>query len=490
VTEKKNIVEENKEIVTNVEKKENKMGVMPVNRLLVTMAWPMMLSMLVQALYNVVDSIFVSHITTNEVVLDENGEFISAGTDAISALGLAFPVQILIIALGVGTGVGVNAVLSRALGEKDQKTVNSAAVHAVFLMAVTYIINLVIGVFFSHTIISGQGAEGRKLEYGTTYLTIVCCCSLAVYMEIIFERLLQSTGRTLLSMIPQIAGAVINCIMDPILIYGLFGAPKMGVAGAAIATVFGQTVATVIGLWLNLKKNPDIQFSFRHFRPDKRIIGRIYSVGLPAIIMQAVGSVMNFGMNSIILALNQSAVAVFAVYYKLQSFFFMPIIGLGNAMVPIAAYNYGAGRRHRVIQVFKCSLVYAFFLMFIGFLLFELIPGTLLGLFDTGDDTLKIYGIPALRKIGVHYLLAWFCIMASSLFQALGNGVYSMFVSLARQLVVLLPAAYILGKIGGIHLLWWCFPLAELMSLTVCVFFLVRIYRKVIVNIPDERTTV
>ena len=466
--------------------KENKMGVMPVNRLLVSMAWPMMLSMLVQALYNVVDSVFVSRITTDEQVFNEAGEFVSAGTDAISALGLAFPVQILIIALGVGTGVGVNAVLSRALGAKDQKTVNSTAVHAIFLIAVTYLINLVIGVFFSRAIISGQGADGRKLEYGTTYLTIVCCCSLAVYMEVIFERLLQSTGRTLLSMIPQLAGAVINCIMDPILIYGLFGAPKMGVAGAAAATVFGQTVATIIGIWLNLKKNPDIQFSFRGFRPNGRIIRQIYSVGLPAIIMQAVGAVMNFGMNAIILSLNSGAVAVFTVYYKLQSFFFMPIIGLGNAMVPIAAYNYGARRRRRVIASFRYSLIYAFFIMFIGFLLFELIPDTLLNLFKTGDDTLILYGVPALRKIGVHYLLAWFCIIASNFFQALGNGVYSMIVSLARQMAVLLPAAYILGKIGGISLVWWCFPMAELVSLLFCVFFLFRINNRVIRKIPDE----
>ncbi len=465
--------------------KENKMGVMPVSKLLLSMAWPMMLSMLFQAFYNVVDSMFVSRITTGEMIYDEAGQFVSAGTDAISALGLAFPMQIIIIGICNGIGVGMNSVLSRALGEKKQKTVNDAAAHGVVLMFLGYLLVLLMGIFLAKPFIMAQGATGRKLEYGITYLRIVSCFSLAVNMEIIMERMLQSTGRTFYSMIPQITGAVINCIMDPILIYGLLGAPKMGVAGAAAATVFGQVVATIIGLYLNRTRNKEIHLTLRGFRFDPAILKAIFTVGVPAMIMQSVGAVMNFAMNRIILALNSSAVAVFTVYYKLQSFFFMPLFGMSNALIPIVAYNYGAGKRKRVIGAFKVSLCYAFGLAILGFLAFEILPGTLLKIFNTGDSTLLTLGVPALRKIGVHYLLAWFCIMAGTMFQSLGNGIYSMIVSMARQLLVLLPVAYIFGRIGGIDMVWWCFPVAEGMSVICSVFFYTRIYKNIIKNIPD-----
>lgn len=467
------------------ETRENKMGVMPVNRLLISMALPMMISMLVQALYNVVDSMFVARITTDEQVFDKAGNLVTAGTDAISALGLAFPVQILLIAVGTGTGVGVNAIVSKALGEKNQKRANSAATHGVFLALCSYILFLLIGIFLAGAVIRGQGATGRTLEYGTTYLTIICTCSIGLYIQMMFERLLQSTGRTIYTMFTQGTGAVINIILDPILIFGYFGLPKMGVAGAAIATVFGQCVAAVLAFLFNKKKNTDLQISFKGFRPNWGMIGKIYSVGLPSIIMQAVGSVMNFGMNSIITGINAAGVAVFTVYYKLQSFFFMPVFGMNNGMIPIIAYNYGAQKRSRLVKTVKLSMFYAFCLTALGFLAFQLIPDKLLLLFDTGDPSLLALGVPALRIIAWHYLIAWFCIIAGSMFQALGNGVYSLVVSIARQLVILLPAAFILGRIGGLDIIWWAFPLAELMSGAVSLFFVFRINRKIIRNIGD-----
>ena len=456
------------------------MGTMPVNKLLLSMALPLMISNFVQALYNVVDSIFVSRITTDEVVLDKLGNTVSAGTDAISALGLAFPIQIIIIALGMGTAVGVSSVLSRALGEKDQHTADSAAMHGIVLMVFAYAISLSIGVFGSQWIIAAQGALGRQLEYGATYLRIVCTLSIAVYMEIMLERILQSTGRTVLSMIPQLTGAVINCIMDPILIYGLLGAPKLGVAGAAYATVFGQVVASCIAVYFNVHKNKDIHFTFNGFRFDTKLVGNILTVGAPAICMQAVGSVMNFGMNYILLGLNRSAVAVFTVYYKLQSFFFMPLFGLNNALVPIIGYNYGARHKDRLKKAHKLALIYGFVMIFIGFLAFEIIPDKLILIFDTGDNALLTLGVPALRKIGFHYLFAWYCILTGGLFQALRNGIYSMINSLSRQLIVLLPAAYILGRIGGVDMVWWSFPIAEVASLLVTLYFYTRIDKKII----------
>ncbi len=464
---------------------ENKMGTMPENKLLISMAVPLMISNFVQALYNVVDSIFVSRITTDEVVQDALGNPVPAGTDAISALGLAFPIQMVIIALCMGTAVGVSSLLSRSLGEGDRETANSTAMHGIFLMLCSYVVSLSIGLFGAKWLISMQGAVGRQLEYGTAYLRIICCCSIGIYMEVMMERLLQSTGRTALSIIPQITGAVINVIMDPILIFGLFGMPKLGVSGAALATVFGQTVATFIGLFLNLKKNPDITLSLRKFRLNGHIIKGIYTVGAPAICLQAVGSFMNFGMNSILLGLHTSAVAVFTIYYKLQSFFFMPMFGLNNALVPIIGYNYGAGNKHRMLKSYRLALIYGFSLIFVGFLLFEIMPDKLIMIFNTGDEALLTLGVPALRKIGVHYLFAWYCILTGGLFQALGNGMYGFITSISRQMVVLLPAAWILGRIGGVDLVWWSFPIAEVMSLMATVFFYILIDRKVIRKMPE-----
>lgn len=452
-----------------VEEKENKMGVMPVNKLLMNMSLPMMISMLVQALYNVVDSIFVSRI-------DEN---------ALTAVSMAFPIQSLMIALGVGTGVGVNALLSRSLGEKDYDRVNKAAGNGIFLAGINYLVFLLVGILVTTPFYLSQTKDAQILSYGQQYLTIICCCSFGMYGQFIFERLLQSTGRTFYTMITQSIGAIINIILDPIFIFGYLGVPKMGVAGAAIATVIGQIVAGTIALVINIKKNDEIQLKLKGFRPDGKIIARIYEVGIPSIIMQAIGSVMTYGMNRILIAFSSTAVAVFGVYFKLQSFIFMPVFGLNNGMVPIIAYNYGAGKKDRLIKTLKLSIIYAVGLMLLGVIIFQLFPAPLFALFDASEIMLAI-GIPALRIISLSFIFAGFCIVCGSLFQALGNGVYSMVVSIARQLLVLLPVAYLLSLSGKVEAVWWAFPIAEIVSLSLTVFFMFRINRKVISRIGES----
>ena len=450
---------------------ENKMGVMPVNRLLLNMSVPMMISMLVQALYNIVDSIFVARVSE----------------EALTAVSLAFPIQTLLIAVGAGTGVGVNALLSKTLGEKNYETANKTAVNGIFLAFLNFLLFVVIGLtvvkpfYFSQV----KTTESDIYSMGIQYLSIVCICSFGVYAQFIFEKLLQSTGLTFFSMLSQLAGAVTNIVLDPILIFGLFGLPAMGVVGAAVATVIGQCVGAAMAILFNLKRNKELTISFKGFWPNGQIIGRIYKVGVPSIIMQAIGSVMTYSMNLILIQFTSTATAVFGVYFKLQSFFFMPVIGLNNGMVPIIAYNYGAGKRIRIVKTIKYSMFYAFILMFLGFLTFELIPGVLLGMFDASEEMLSI-GIRALRTIGVHFLIAWYCIIAGSVFQAVGNGMYSLIVSVARQLVILIPAAYILARIGGLNLVWWAFPLAELMSLCVSTIFLIVIWKKVISRVPNN----
>ena len=450
---------------------ENKMGVMPVNKLLLEMSLPMMASMLVQALYNIVDSIFVAKLSEN----------------ALTAVSLAFPIQTLLIAVGAGTGVGVNALLSKQLGEKDYKRVSRTAMNGILLAGISYLLFVIVGIMGVKPFYASQvkGNEQEIYTMGVQYLTIVCVCSFGLFAQLIFERLLQSTGKTMYSMISQASGAVINIILDPILIFGLCGMPKLGVAGAAVATVLGQIAGGTLGLIFNLKKNKEIQFSLGGLKPDQYTIANIYKVGVPSIIMQAIGSVMTYGMNMILIAFSPTATAVFGVYFKLQSFFFMPVFGLNNGLIPIVAYNYGAGKRSRLIKAIKCSLVYAFLLLFAGFAVFETMPQTLLGMFDASEDMLAI-GVPALRIIGVHFLVAWFCIIASAVFQALGNGVYSLAVSVARQLVVLLPAAYILARLGGLHAVWWAFPIAEIMSVSVSTLFMIAINKKVIRTVPDQ----
>lgn len=454
-----------------VETKENKMGVMPVNKLLLNMSLPMMVSMLVQALYNIVDSIFVAKLSEN----------------ALTAVSLAFPIQTLLIALGTGTGVGVNSLLSKQLGERDLKQVSKTAMNGIFLAVLSYIAFVIVGIVGVRPFYASQvkDADPEILTLGVQYLTIVCVCSFGLYAQLIFEKLLQSTGKTLHSMITQAVGAVTNIILDPILIFGLLGMPKLGVAGAAVATVIGQIVGGTLGLIFNIKVNKEITLSVKGFKPDGTTIGNIYKVGVPSIIMQAIGSVMTYGMNQILITFSSTATAVFGVYFKLQSFFFMPVFGLNNGLIPIVAFNYGAGKRSRVIKAVKCSLVYAFALLLVGFIVFETIPAVLLGMFEASDEMLAI-GVPALRVIAVHFLIAWFCIIAGSVFQALGNGVYSLVVSVARQLVVLLPVAFILARLGGLQAVWWAFPIAELMSFCASSLFMILINKKVIKNIPDN----
>ena len=449
---------------------ENKMGVMPVNRLLISMSLPMMISMLVQALYNVVDSIFVSRINEN----------------ALTAVSLAFPIQSLMIALGAGTGVGVNALLSKSLGEKDFEKANKTAVNGVFLAGMSFIAFLLIGLFAVKPFYMSQTDEAQILEYGKQYLTIVCCCSFGLYTQFIFERLLQSTGKTVYTMITQGLGAIINIILDPIFIFGYFGVPRMGVAGAAIATVIGQVIAGIVGIIVNQKKNTEIRLEFKGFRPDKKIIGQIYQVGIPSIIMQAIGSVMAYGMNRILMTFTSTAAAVFGVYFKLQSFVFMPVFGLNNGMVPILAFNYGAGNKERLIKTMKYSIGYAVALMAVGLVVFQVFPAQLFSLFDASETMLAI-GIPALRIISISFLFAGFCIVCGSVFQALGNGVYSMVVSIARQLIVLLPVAYFLSLTGNVNYVWWSYPIAELMSLSMTIYFLIRIYHGVIKHVGEEK---
>lgn len=451
---------------------ENKMGTMSIGKLVFNMSLPMMVSMLVQALYNIVDSIFVAKLSEN----------------ALTAVSLAFPLQTLLIAVGTGTGVGMNALLSKSLGEKNFKKANKTATNAAFIYALSYIVFLILGFTIVKPFYRSQvgSADAEIMTMGVDYLSTVMIFSFGIFTQVFFERLLTSTGRTIFSMTSQLSGALTNIILDPILIFGMFGFPKMGVTGAAVATVIGQCVAGIVAGTCNHKFNHEVKFEFKGFRPDLKIIGTIYAVGIPSIIMQSIGSIMTYCMNRILIEFSSTATAVFGVYFKLQSFFFMPVFGLNNGITPIIAYNYGARQRKRMTKTIKLSLFVAFCLTFIGFVLFESIPQVLLGMFSASDDLLKI-GIPALRTIGVHYLIAWYCIIVGTVFQALGKAIFSMVVSIMRQLVVLIPAAYLLAKFGGLYMVWWSFPIAEIMSFIVSTAFFIRIWRTVIKDIPEGR---
>ena len=445
------------------EARENKMGYMPENKLLISMAVPMMLSMLVQALYNVVDSIFVAKLSE----------------DALTAVSLAFPVQNLMIAIGSGTGVGINALLSKSLGEKNQRLANKAAHNGILLMIFSFIACALFGIFGSRWFFTTQTDDLVLIEYGQNYLSVIMVFSFGLYGQFITERLLQATGRTIYSMYTQGLGAILNIILDPILIFGLLGCPAMGITGAAVATVIGQIIAAVFGVWLNVKKNPEIQLKVNELVPDGAVIKKIYSVGVPSIIMGSIGSVMTYGMNRILMGFSSTAAAVFGVYFKLQSFFFMPVFGLNNGMVPIIAYNYGARKKERIMKTFKLAVAYAVGIMALGFLVMQIFPAQLFRLFEASADMLSI-GVPALRLISTSFIFAGYCIISGSMFQALGNGMLSMINSIARQLLVLLPVAYLLSLTGNINLIWLSFPIAEIASLTLSSVFLYRIYKKVI----------
>ena len=441
--------------------RENKMGVMPVGRLIVTMALPMIVSMLIQALYNVVDSMFVSRIHE----------------DALAAVSLAFPVQNLLIGLCTGTGVGVNALLSRSLGQKNYNEANRAAHNGIFLAVLGAIAFFLFGLFGARAFFATQTDNADIVAYGADYLSLVTMLSFGIFGEIILERLLQSTGKTFYTMLTQGTGAILNIIFDPIFIFGYFGFPAMGVRGAALATVLGQIVALILGLVFNLKFNREISLNMVGFRPSWRVIRTIYAVGLPSIVMMLVGSVMNYGINQILLGFTSTATAVFGVYFKLQSFVFMPVFGLNNGMVPIVAYNYGARNKERILKTIRISIGIATGVMLLGLAIFQLLPAQLLGLFNPTPELLAI-GVPALRLISLSFIFAGFCVVSGSVFQALGNGMYSLLVSIARQLIVLLPVAWLMARTGNIDMVWLSFPIAELMSVAVSAFFLARIYRQ------------
>lgn len=447
--------------------KENKMGVMPVGKLLISMSLPMMISMLVQAMYNVVDSIFVSRICE----------------DALTAVSMAFPLQSLCIALGAGLGVGVNAILSKALGAKDYDTVNKSALNGLFMTLVNYLILLIVGLTVVKPFYLIQTNSEAIVGYGVDYLSVICCFSFGMFFQFTFERLLQSTGRTFQTMITQATGAIINIILDPIFIFGLFGVKAYGVKGAAIATVIGQMSAALFAMIYNLKINKEINFSLKGFKPDIAIIGTIYKVGIPSIIMQSIGSVMVFCLNKILISFSSTAVAVFGVYFKLQSFVFMPVFGLNNGIIPIVAYNYGARQRKRMLDTVKCALIIAFSIMTVGAIVFELIPTTLFSMFDASEEMLSL-GVVALRTIAIHFPIAAVCIALGSIFQALGYAIYSMFVSIARQIVVLIPVAFLLARTGNVNNVWWCFFIAELMSLSITLICFFRLKKNVIDKIP------
>ena len=448
---------------------ENKMGTMPVSKLLFTMSLPMMISMLVQALYNIIDSIFVAQISEA----------------ALTAVSLAFPIQNLMIAVSAGTCVGVNALLSRSLGEGRRDAANLTAVNGVFLALLSYLAFAFLGLFFSRIYFSSQTGNPEIIEMGIEYLTICTVLGFGIFGEMMFERILQSTGRTIYNMYSQGAGAIINIILDPILIFGLFGAPEMGIQGAALATVIGQIIAMIMAYLFNRKKNTDIELSFRNFRPHGHTIRTIYEVGIPSMIMQSISSVMLLGMNKILITFSETAVSVLGVYFKLQSFIFMPIFGLNNGMIPIIAYNYGAQNKHRITHTIKLSIISAVSIMLIGLIIFQIFPRELLLMFNASDHMLEV-GIPALRTISLSFLFAGYCIIVSSVFQALGNGVYSLIVSVIRQLLGILPLAYLFASVFGLHAVWLSFPLAELLSVLFSTILFIRIYRLKIKPIDDH----
>ena len=439
---------------------ENKMGVMPVGKLLANMALPMILSMLVQALYNVVDSIYVSQVSES----------------AVTALALAFPVQNLMIGFAVGIGVGVNSLLSKSLGEKNQEAANRTAGNGMVLMLIATAAFMLFGIFGTRPYFEMQSNVAETVEGGIAYTSICCIFSLGIFMEILGERLLQSTGRTVLTMITQSVGAIVNIILDPIFIHGRLGVPAMGVAGAAVATVIGQWVAGMLALYFNEKFNPEVQFGRRYARLDAKTVKTILTVGIPSIVMNGIGSIMNFGMNQILQGFTETATSVFGIYFKLQSFFFMPLFGLNGATISIIAYNYGARKPERITKTLKLAVTSALCLMVTGLLVFQFVPDLLLSLFNPSPEFL-VMGRAALRTISWSFPVAAVCIALGASFQALGNGIYSTITSLCRQLVVLLPVAFLMSLTGDVDKVWLAYPIAEIVSGSLTLFFFLRIYR-------------
>ena len=440
---------------------ENKMGVMPVGKLMVNMALPMIISMLVQALYNVVDSIYVSQVSES----------------AVTALSLAFPVQNMQIGFAVGIGVGVNSLLSKSLGQKNQEQANRTAGNGIVLMGIVTVLFMLFGLFGVRPYYEMQSTVSETVEGGIVYTRICCLLTAGIFMSVLGERLLQATGRTVYTMICQSTGAIVNIVLDPILIHGWFGAPAMGIAGAAVATVIAQWVSAAMTIYFNLRHNPELSFGAAYFKLDKVTVGSILTVGVPSIVMNGIGSIMNFGMNQILQGFTETATSVFGIYFKLQSFFFMPLFGINNATISIIAFNYGAQKPERITKTLKITCSAALCLMTFGLLVFQFAPELLLGLFNPSETFLTI-GKAALRTISWSFPIASICIALGACFQALGNGIYSTIVSICRQMLVLLPAAYLLSLTGQVNAVWLSYPIAEVVSGTVTLILFRRIYRQ------------
>ena len=440
---------------------ENKMGVMPVGKLLVNMALPMIISMLVQAFYNIVDSVYVSQVSES----------------AVTALSLAFPVQNMQIGFAVGVGVGVNALLSQSLGRKDQESVNWAAGQGVFLALVATALFMLFGFFGVRPYYTMQSTVAETVEGGIAYTSICCIFTVGIFIQVLCERLLQATGRAMQTMILQGTGAIINIILDPVFIHGWWGMPKMGVAGAAVATVIGQCTGAVLGIYLNLRHNPEVHLHVKFMKPNWKVIAPILEVGIPSVVMNGIGSVMNFGMNQILQGFNEVATGVFGIYYKLQSLFFMPLFGINNATISILAFNYGARKPKRIVHTLKLATAVAVCIMLVGLAVFQLFPQALLGIFNPTEEFLAI-GVKALRILCLPFPVAAICIALGASCQARGKGSYSTIVSLCRQLIVLLPVAYLLSLTGDVNNVWWSFPIAEVMSALVTGLLFGRLYRR------------
>ncbi|MDO5564136.1 MAG: MATE family efflux transporter [Eubacteriales bacterium] len=449
---------------------ENILGTTPINALLIKMSLPIMISMLMQACYNIVDSIFISRLSEN----------------ALSAISLSYPLQFTMIAVGIGTGVGISANLSKNLGEKRMNSVNDYANHSIFLSIICSIVFIFIGIFFVKPFFTFQTENIEIINYGVSYCQICLIGSLGLFIQVIGERLLQSTGLSIFSMYTQLIGAIINIILDPIFIFGLFGMPKMGTAGAALATIIGQFCAAIIALYFNFTKNTTLQFSFKNFKPQRSIIMHTYMIGLPSIVMQSIGSIMIFGMNKILLNFSTTATAVLGVYYKVQSFIFMPVFGLNSGLIPIVSFNFGARNKKRIIDGLKFGMLYASIIMIIGTILFNMFPKQILNIFNASNYMIEI-GVPALRIISLHYIFAGINIILIGAFQSLGKATNSLIISIVRQLVFLLPIAYILSKLFGLNAIWFSFLISECLALIITILFFIDTNKKIIIPLQTTK---
>ncbi len=448
---------------------ENKMGVMEMKKLLLTMSFPIMISMLVQALYNIVDSMFVARVSET----------------ALTAVSLCYPVQMIIVAVACGTGVGVNALLSRYLGEKKYKKANQIALHGIFLAICNWIVFAILGFFFSEAFLRLFSSNEQILEMGVSYMKICTIVSFGVFVQITYERIMQSTGNTIYNMIIQGVGALINIILDPIFIFGYFGIPALGVSGAAIATVIGQIVAMILGIVITQTRIKEVNISIKDWKLDLGMIKNLYKIGFPAILMQSIMSFMTVFMNMILIPYSELAVSVFSIYYKLQQFVFMAVFGMNNALIPIVAYNYGARKRTRILQAIRFSLIISSIIMAVGTIVFEIIPKELLYLFDAKENMLAI-GVPSLRIISISFIFAGISMVLCSVFQALGHANKSLYITLLRQLLILIPLTWGLAKLFGLNVGWWSFPITEAICAGISLVLLAVVRKNTIMKIEDK----